>query len=382
MNQTSDSIQGDSTLRDASAVFAVGMMSGTSADGIDVALLETDGQAVLRFVAAKTFTYQTSIRQLLLRVASEDLPLVDVMRCERMLTELHVNALKAFLVEIGYDSSRISVIGFHGHTIRHLGSESLTWQLGDSSYLAAQVGIPVVGDLRRFDCAMGGQGAPLAPLYHQQLTAACEKPTAVLNLGGVANITWIGRDGRIIAGDTGPGCGLLDAWMMRHCGESMDRDGKRAAAGCVDATQLTRALCHPYFQRPLPKSADRYDFADIDMGNLSVEDGAATLTAVTVAGVKLALEGLPEYPRSVWVTGGGAANPTLMGCLRASLGHAETIAAIGGRPDSLEAECFAWLAVRHLRGLVTSVPETTGCREANCGGVLAGGGLNRRLPDK
>jgi anhydro-N-acetylmuramic acid kinase len=351
-------------------------MSGTSCDGVDVALIETDGERQTRFLSGDTVPYDDQLQGRLLDAARNDIRLDDLLRLERDLTLAHAAAVREILAKPKNDPQReIAVVGFHGQTIRHLAAERLTWQLGDGSLLAEVLGLPVVADFRRRDLAAGGEGAPLAPLYHQALLAEAEKPCIVLNLGGVANITWLGMSDAILASDVGPGCGLLDAWAIAEAGLPMDRDGQLAIAGRIDDQRVGEALAGPFFKKLLPKSADRYEFDDlIDLAGLSLADGAATLCAFTVEGVWHTVEHLPEPPRHVWVTGGGAKHPRIMLLLAARFATigatVGNVREIGLRPDSMEAECFAWLAVRRLRGLPTSLPLTTGCRHATSGGML------------
>ena len=356
---------------DFDPVFALGLMSGTSADGVDAALVKTDGELQFEFLHAITVPYSDSLRRQLLDAARADMPLSDVLQLERDLTDAHVHACDDVLSQVNTITRQdVGVIGFHGHTIRHDGTRGLTWQLGDASFLSAKTCCRVVCDFRRRDMAAGGQGAPLAPLFHKMLLAEKSAPTVVLNLGGVANVTWIGANGEILAGDTGPGCGLLDAWAKLHLGTAFDRDGGLARAGAPDLEVVNRAMRAPFFQASIPKSADRYDFDGLDLGRLSPSDGAATLCAITVAAVASTVRQLPDYPKSIWVAGGGSKHPVLMEMLRKELGPVQSIDAAGCRADSLEAECFAWLAVRRLRNLATSVPETTGCSHPTCGGSV------------
>jgi anhydro-N-acetylmuramic acid kinase len=266
-------------------------------------------------------------------------------------------------------------VGFSGHTIRHVSADRLTWQLGDASLLAEESGLVVVGDFRRRDVAAGGEGAPLAAPYHAARFADQQKPCLVLHLGGIASLTWLGRSGRVLAGDTGPGCGLLDAWVQRSTGQPFDRDGKLAAAGRVHAERVKDALAAPFFEKLLPKSADRLEFSGVlDLEGLSPADGAATLCALTADAVWLASQDLPEPPASLWLTGGGAKHPRIVQLLTARFATAGctvgNVIELSLRPDSLEAECFAWLAVRRLRGLSTSFPSTTGARRATVGGLM------------
>lgn len=339
-------------------------MSGTSLDGVDAALLETDGGTYIVQKESFFLPYSSDFREKLKAVASGDMPLSDVLRLERELTEYHCQAVEGLLSKT---SSKPDVIGFHGQTIRHLPEEGLTWQLGDANYLAERVGIPVVADFRRRDTAAGGEGAPLAPLFHQALFEKQPKPCAVVNIGGVANMTYLAEDGSITAGDCGPGSGLLDAWMQSQTGEPFDEDGNLSAQGDIVEGELNQALELPFFRKPFPKSADRYDFNAVDMTGLSVQDGAATLTAITAEGI---LRCLPGGKTVVWLTGGGSKNKALVAYLEKMGVSAKPVDSIGLDGDMLEAECFAWLAVRRLKNLNTSLPETTGCQRATCGGVL------------
>ena len=265
--------------------------------------------------------------------------------------------------------NQLAVVGFHGHTIRHLPDEDATWQIGNASLLSQSLACPVVSDFRRRDMAAGGQGAPLVPLFHRMLLASQTRPFAVLNLGGVANVTWVDENGNVTAGDTGPGCGLLDTWIESKVGQRFDLDGKLAAEGTIHIETVNKALTDPYFARPIPKSADRFDFESISVEHLSVEDGAATLCAITTTAVSQAIKTLGN-PHTVWVTGGGANHPLVMSLLQDSFDSVQPVSRANLRSNSLEAECFAWLAVRRLAGLPTTLPETTGCRVPTCGGLL------------
>jgi anhydro-N-acetylmuramic acid kinase len=217
--------------------------------------------------------------------------------------------------------------------------------------------------------AMGGQGAPLVGMFHRALWSNERKPTLILNLGGVANITWLGENDEIIAGDTGPGCGLIDEWIQEMAGMPHDEDGRIAQKGKVDRGIVEAALSTPFFSKPLPRSADRFDFDHVDVSGLSVEDGAATLCAVTVQAILKAVKQMRQPPATVWVTGGGVHHPVIMQMLAENFPKVQSVREMNLNPDTLEAECFAWLAVRHVKGLPLTIPETTGCREPSTGGV-------------
>jgi anhydro-N-acetylmuramic acid kinase len=351
---------------------AVGLMSGTSLDGVDAAWIETDGERVLATGPALTLAYDDLLRSDLRRLldlaaglAEDDAFVVDV---TRRLTLRHVEAVAAI-------GRAAEIIGFHGQTILHAPAQRRTWQIGDAGLLARATGTRVAFDFRSADVAAGGEGAPLVPVYHAALAAGLEKPLAVLNLGGVGNVTWIGRDGTLLAFDTGPGNGPLDDWVSRRTNLAFDRDGEVSAGGTVDAAVLGRLLAHPYFARLPPKSLDRLDFgralAASGVDALSVADGAATLAAFTAASAAIAR--LPEAPRRWLVTGGGRLNPTIMTQLQARLGvPVEPVEAVGWDGDALEAQCFGLLAVRTALGLPISFPGTTGVPFALVGGRLEG----------
>jgi anhydro-N-acetylmuramic acid kinase len=354
---------------------AIGLMSGTSGDGVDAALIRSDGEFAIEFIAGLTQPYEATFRQRLLTAAQYDVPIVELLRLEKELAELHAAAVRSLLAKTGVEAAGVSVAGFHGHTLRHLPQEGLTLQIGDASRLAESIGIPVVADFRRRDLAALGQGAPLAPLFHQAIFSRHEKPIAVLNLGGVSNITWLGEGNEIHASDAGPGCGLLDLWTAQTTGAAIDEDGRLALSGRVDDRLVEQAMRLPFFSQPPPKSADRFEFGEIlrlltDSG-VSPADGAATLCAVTAEAVRRLCQSFPAAPRCLWTSGGGARHPLIVLQLKFRFPHVRNIAEAGLRPDLLEAECFAWLALRRMRGLATSLPTTTGCRSETCGGLLS-----------
>jgi anhydro-N-acetylmuramic acid kinase len=276
----------------------------------------------------------------------------------------HVQAVRALDVQA-------DMIGFHGQTILHRPAERRTWQIGDADLLARETGLPVAWDFRSADVAEGGQGAPFVPLYHQALASGLERPLAVLNIGGVSNLTWIG-DNQILACDTGPGNALLDDFCMRHFGEPMDRDGRLSASGMPHAPTLKTLLAHAFFARPAPKSLDRQDFAHALalIETLPPEDAAATLAAFTAHAA--AATPWPAPPARVLVTGGGRHNPAIMAALRHVFAcPVEPVEAVGWDGDALEAQCFAYLAARVQRGLPLSMPGTTGVPRPMPGGRIA-----------
>jgi anhydro-N-acetylmuramic acid kinase len=365
---------------------ALGLMSGTSMDGVDVALIETDGQRVARFGPTSYRPYPDAARDLLRKVLLAAATLTDrtarpgiVAEAEALVTAAHAESVEGFLQENNLKPAAIDVIGFHGQTVLHRPQARLTVPIGDGDALAKRVNIPVVFDFRARDVAAGGQGAPLVPVYHRALLQGRDDlpgPIAVLNVGGVANVTYVDGDADPVACDTGPGNALLDDFMRARTGEAVDRDGAAAAFGVVHRDFVAQALQMPFFQRPCPKSLDRHDFdaAYRALPELSVADGAATLTALTAAGVAAVVPHLPRAPQSWIVAGGGARNATLLRMLRKNLApvRVQSADAIGWSVDALEAQAFAFLAVRRLRGLPITFPTTTGVAQPLSGGVLAG----------
>jgi len=349
----------------------IGLMSGTSLDGVDAAWLDTDGVAVAAFGPALTVPYDSALRGALRTIldiaptlAPDDRRLLSAV--ER-LTDYHVRAVEAL-------GCAAELVGFHGQTILHQPERRRTWQIGDAASLARRLGLPVAYDFRSADVAAGGQGAPFVPVYHEALAAALPKPLAVLNIGGVANVTWIGDDGALLAFDTGPGNGLLDDWVFHHTGRAFDESGALACCGQVDMEVLGRLLSHRYFGLAGPKSLDRLDFgtalAKSGLPSLSAADGAATLTRFTVASIAAAR--FPAPPRRWLVCGGGRLNPVLMEGLRQILAvPVEPVEVVGWNGDTLEAQCFGFLAARVVAGLPLSYPSTTGVPAPMPGGIIA-----------
>lgn len=359
---------------------AIGLMSGTSMDGIDVALIETDGEDVVRRGAVAAFPYDREFRRWLGRgvqafrtVGDRAERPGDTAALEAELTLRHADVVAEFLARQGLAKGDVDVIGFHGQTVLHRPEAGLTIQIGEGAELARMTGMRVVHDMRQDDVTAGGQGAPMAPVYHRALVAARgARPVAVLNIGGVANVTWIGDDGQLIAFDTGPGNALIDDWMMKTAGRAFDAGGEAGLAGTVQSRVVAFFLDHPFFSERPPKSLDRNAFFWDLVEGLSVEDGAATLAAMTAGAVVKAGEHFPSAPAEWIVCGGGRLNEAIMGALADALaGTVIPAEAAGLDGDSLEAEAWAYLAVRSLAGLPLSFPGTTGVPRPMTGGRTA-----------
>lgn len=355
----------------------IGLMSGTSLDGVDAALLETDGEEMVRPGPGLTLAYDPETRALLrgsldeARAVAQGAPVPQSIReAERLLTEAHAEAVKALLERAGLSPGQVSLLGFHGQTILHRPERHWTWQIGDGALLARLTGIDVVNDFRSADVKAGGQGAPLMPLYHAVLArrSGRPEPLVVVNIGGVAQVTYI-RGDLVSAFDTGPGNAPIDDWMQRHSGRPVDEDGAFAATGKVNGAALDQMLANSFFDRVPPKSLDRMDFGMAAVEALSPADGAATLTAFTAASLARAREHFPDVAETWIVSGGGRHNKTMMAMLKARV-NAPVIAAeeAGWDGDALEAHGFAYLAMRAKKGLPLSLPTTTGAREPMTGG--------------
>lgn len=365
---------------DARGLTALGLMSGTSMDGIDAAILTTDGERIMSTGPWATYPYESALRTDLgaAVTAAEDADPETLLALEAALTDANTAAALSLLRENGLSPADIDVVGFHGQTVLHRPERRLTRQLGDGARMARAIGIEVVNDFRSADVAAGGQGAPFAPLYHVALAGPLERPLAVLNLGGVANVTYIGSGGPddVLAFDTGPGNAMIDDWVLRHTGRPYDEAGSLAARGKVEPDRLADLLSHSFFDLAPPKSLDRNDFPLDAVEGLSPEDGAATLTAFTARSAARGLEHLPAMPRRWLVTGGGRHNPTLMTALADALGApVQPVEDVGWQGDALEAQAFGFLAVRSLKGLPLSIPATTGVPAPMTGGRRHTAGL-------
>ena len=366
---------------------SIGLMSGTSLDGIDAALLVTDGEDVVEAGPAVQIPYGRDLKIWVRRAIKAALEgrdaAAEIGKAAGEVTIAHIQAVEALLEKSELKRKDVDVIGFHGQTILHRPAKTAdiagrTWQIGDGRVLAEETRIDVVNDFRLADVAAGGEGAPFAPIYHRALVAAMAEPpqcaVGVVNLGGVSNMTYVPESARgtdLVAFDCGPGNGLVDEWVELKAGAAMDKDGALARAGAVNEEALRMMLLSPYLRRKPPKSLDRYDFKLDHVMKLTPEDGAATLTAFTAACIAQSQDFLPEPPGGWIICGGGRHNPAMMDALRSAL-DAPVVSAeeAGWRGDDLEAECFAYLAVRSLKKLSLSYPKTTRVPAPMCGGVF------------
>ncbi len=359
---------------------AIGLMSGTSMDGIDIALIETDGEQRVRRFSGISVPYDDDFRGRLRQALRDAAGLFDrkarpgcLAAVEQELTTRHAALVTRFIGNLALQPSAIDVIGFHGQTVLHKPEAGLTVQLGDGGRLAELTGIDVVSDLRAADVAAGGQGAPLVPVYHRALVSGLpQRPIVVVNIGGVANVTWIGQRGELIAFDTGPGNAMIDDWMRSRAATAFDLEGKVAAEGRVREDYLAEYLRHSHFSAPPPKSLDRNAFPIELVDELTLADGAATLTALTAASIARSREHMPTEPALWVVAGGGRKNRTLMSMIAGRVENAVVPAeAVGLDGDLLEAEAWAYLAVRSRLGLPVTFPGTTGVTRPMTAGVWA-----------
>jgi anhydro-N-acetylmuramic acid kinase len=365
---------------------AIGLMSGTSLDGIDVALLETDGEKIHGFGPSFFRPYSDDEREIIeqatqaaLKWNFDSVPPNIFAYAEEIVDQAHIEALQDFIKENGVAVENIDLIGYHGQTILHRppenGKNGQTLQLGDGSKIANGLGVDTVFDFRSNDMQQGGQGAPLAPIYHKALVenAGLVGTTGVLNVGGVSNITVISSKGEMIATDCGPGNGPLDSWVAQNGAGSYDKDGRYAMEGTPDFALIARWLERDFFDKPIPKSADRWDFDVLeDLRGLSLENGAATLVAFTAHSIADTLRNIGQEIDNIIVCGGGRRNPAVMAALTEELnGNVQSAETIGWQGDDIEAQAFAFLSVRHINKLPLSYPSTTGVNRRVSGGRLA-----------
>ncbi|MCW4114650.1 anhydro-N-acetylmuramic acid kinase [Aurantimonas sp. MSK8Z-1] len=375
-------------MSDNGTLRAIGLMSGTSLDGIDVALLDTDGAGLVRRGPSRGYPYEAAFRERLAAalqaaksIEDRDARPGDLAALDREIAERHAEAVRRFAADCGIDLASVDLVGFHGQTVLHRPEWGLTVQIGDGQRLAEALGLPVIHDMRAADMAAGGQGAPLVPAYHAALAAGLpdalqpEGPVAFVNIGGISNVTFIDGEAEPVAFDSGPGMALIDQWVQREAGIPFDQNGTIASEGGIVATLAASYLDAPFFERPAPKSLDRFDFAVPEKGAGALEDVARTLAFVTAEAILKAAEQMPRQPRLWIICGGGRRHPLIMQDLRegaARRGARAILAEEAGLDgDAMEAEAWAYLAVRSVKGLPLTFPGTTGCRAPTTGGVSA-----------
>ncbi len=363
----------------------LGFMTGTSLDAVDMAVLETDGDVIAALGPAGERKLSRATRSIVEAATAEALtwawdapPPALFAEASRAVADEHLVASRSFMAEHGLTVADLDLVGLHGQTVLHQPANAersvgRTVQLGDAQRVADGLGLPVAHDFRSDDVAAGGEGAPLAPIYHEALArwSKLNLPAAVLNLGGVGNVTLVG-DGSLEAFDTGPANGMIDLLVQARTGARCDIDGALARAGVVDEAVLAAYLGHPYFRRSGAKSLDRFDFSLDPVAGLTVPDAAATLTAFAAEAVAIGLRACSRNPLQVVACGGGRHNPVLMDEIARRAGVSVVAAeAVGWRGDSIEAEAFAYLAARTARGLPISFPTTTGVKAPMMGGKIA-----------
>jgi anhydro-N-acetylmuramic acid kinase len=361
---------------------AMGIMSGPSLDGVEASLIITDGIDVFEKGSSISRKYPEEVKTLIRSVYGRHIGEDEdglLSKAEEVVTNFHIKIAQELIEYSTLEAEDIDVIGMHGQTILHKPNEGITVQLGDGKKVANALGIDVISRLRNVDIAGGGQGAPLMPVFHEAITKQAEKPLAFLNIGGIAYVTWIGGSGELVSYDTGPGNMLIDDWAKKHTGVAMDENGDMAVRGTVNEKTLEKMLKLDYFQAPPPKSAGRSMFSELieQVEGMSADDGAATLTALTVESIKRgAIKHMPEMPVKWIVSGGGTKNPTMMRMLRNTLETEVTSTSKKGwDAEYMEAQAVAFLAVRSIFGLPITYPSTTGVRQPSSGG-------KRNFPDK
>lgn len=370
------------------AICAIGLMSGTSMDGIDLAVIRTDGESVVERGPSHFVPYEAVFRRRI-EAALEEAKAIgerkerpgDLAALEREITLRHADAVAAFRSGLAAKWADVDLIGFHGQTVLHRPERGVTVQLGEGALLARKTGLAVVHDMRANDMLHGGQGAPLVPAYHAALAHSlppdlrARYPMAFVNIGGISNVTWVPEEGDPVAFDSGPGNALIDQWVTREGGLPFDENGMIASEGSVIQAVVETYLANPFFSHAAPKSLDRNDFTLEQIAGLELADGARTLAAVSAQAILLAARQMPVAPKLWIVCGGGRKNPHIFGDLRRG-GEAEGAAVIlaedaGLDGDSMEAEAWAYLAVRARDKLPLTFPTTTGCRVPVTGGVLS-----------
>jgi len=347
---------------------AIGLMSGTSIDGIDVALIKTDGFNYVEPLSFDFSPYDDGFRNKLRSCFGKKTLDDNIIKTEKILTKKHGQAVLEFLNKNKIKSKEIDLIGFHGQTIWHNPKDKETIQIGDGKKLSEITKITVVNDFRSADVKAGGQGAPLVPVYHKAICNDLKKPIAIINIGGVSNVTYIDKDD-ILAFDMGVGNALLDDWILSKTNNAYDDGGKIAKKGKVDNDFINQFMSHSFFKKAPPKSLDRDAFSDFIPNHLSTEDGAATLTMMIVSSIAFGIKQLPVIPNNIYITGGGRHNKYIMESISKETNtKIFPIEKLGCNGDALEAQAFAYLSVRSLLKLPITFPTTTSVPKEMTGG--------------
>ena len=364
---------------------AIGLMSGTSMDGIDAALIESDGEKIVNIIGHLSCEYDAAFRKKLKSTLDEVTNVVkacelpkSVLNVANELTAKHVFAVNQLLKKYSISPNKVDLIGFHGQTILHKPEIGLTIQIGDGAMLAQECGIDVVYDLRSNDMKHGGQGAPLVPVYHRalalKLTDKLDFPVAFINIGGISNLTFVGKNDELYAFDCGPGNNLIDQWMFFKTGSPMDRNGEAGLRGTVKEEIVNSYSRHPFFNQKKPGSLDWRSFKPLTDKAVSVEDGSASLSFVTAYGIVNSFRHLPAYPKTLVISGGGAYNRAIIKALEELTQKygiiTLTAQSLGLSSDFIEAEAWAYLAIRSIYNLPITFPTTTGCLTPQSGGRL------------
>ena len=362
---------------------AIGLMSGTSMDGIDASLLRSDGDAVIDVIGHHSYTYSAAFRQQLKsaldmanQIKNRDDRPDQLRKIEVELTDLHATLVQQLLHKYAIKSDSVDLIGFHGQTVLHKPENALTVQIGDGQQLANQTGIDVIYDMRANDMTHGGQGAPLVPVYHRalanKLRGKAQFPIAFVNIGGISNLTWIGEESSIYAFDCGPGNVLIDQWISLRTSKQYDDGGEIALKGNVIDKIIRNYQMHPFFCELMPGSLDWRSFSPLTDTTVSIEDGAASLSYITAFGIVNSFRHVPQTPKTLILSGGGAHNKAIIKYLEklTKTGNSKFLNAqsIGANPDFIESDAWGYLAIRSFYDLPLTYPTTTGCDKPVSGG--------------
>lgn len=355
------------------ATKVLGLTSGSSLDGVNAAIIVTDGVDVYERVKTFDIPYDDNLREALRHMQKNHIKMNDdeKLRIENSLTDFHIGIAR----EIMCDYDDINLIGFSGHIICHKPSEHILYQIGDAQKMADELKVKVISKFRNADILAGGQGAPLSPIYHISIAQNLEKPLVIVDIGGISSITFVGQNGELMAFDAGPGNAAINEWVNKHGGMYMDYNGKLGITGHINDEVLSAMMKHKYLKLLPPKATDSATFRDKleHLEGLSLEDGCATATAYIATSILKAIDDfIPVIPKQIIVCGGGAKNPTLVRFLKQRSIGMEVVASTeyGFDPSGIEAEAFAFLAVRRLQCMPTSYPFTTGASQEVIGGEI------------